>query len=291
MESLECYWPDRLNQVGHQFIVSHAVVGHVWQRYLDTVPVVEWAGRGHPRKTTDYDDFYIVTMAKRRRFESAKTLNANFLVASGVRICEQTVRNRLHAANIRARRPTVCLPLTPEHRRLRLAFAQEHRTVLMATLRSVVFTDKSKFCVDFHDGRRRVWRQKNERFRDCCILEHYRFGGPSVLIWGGIPYDGSTDLYIIQISVLTGVHYRDEILYEFVRPYAGALGEDFVFMDDNVRPHWARVVTEYLESEGIERMDWPSRSPDINLIEHVWDILQTLISARPVQPQTQEDLT
>ena len=112
-----------------------------------------------------------------------------------------------------------------------------------------------------------------------------------MLVWGVISYDGSTDLYIIQNGALTGVHYRDEILHELVRPYAGAVGEDFVVMDDNARPHRAYVVTEYLEREGIERMDWPARSADINPIEHVWDILQRRISARPVQPQTREDLT
>ena len=62
-------------------------------------------------------------------------------------------------------------------------------------------------------------------------------------------------------------------------------------MDDNARPHWARVVTEYLECEGIERMNWPARSPDINPIEHVWDILQRRISARLAEPQTRENLT
>ena len=277
--------------VGHQFNVSHTVVGRVWQRYLDTGSVDERAGRGRPRKTTDRDDRYIVNMAKRRRFESAKTLNADFLDASGVHICEQTVRNRLHAANIRARRPAVRPPLTPEHRRLRLTFSQDHRNIPLARLRSVLFTDESKFCVDFNDGRRRVWRQKNERFRDCCIQEHDRFGGPSVLVWGGVSYDGSTDLYIIQNGALTGVRYRDEILDAFVRPYAGAVGQDFVLVDDNARPHRARVVTEYLEREGIDRMNWPARSPDINPIEHVWDILQRQISARLVQPQTREDLT
>ena len=63
-------------------------------------------------------------------------------------------------------------------------------------------------------------RQKNERFRDCCILEHDRFDGPSVLVWGGISYDGSTDLYVVANGALTGVRYWDEILQEFVRPYA-----------------------------------------------------------------------
>ena len=38
-------------------------------------------------------------------------------------------------------------------------------------------------------------------------------------------------------------------------------------------------------------MNWPARSPDINPIEHVWDILQRRISARLVQSQTRGDLT
>ena len=111
------------------------------------------------------------------------------------------------------------------------------------------------------------------------------------LCGGGVSYDGSTDLYIIQNGALTGVRYCDEILDAFVRPYAGAVGQDFVLMDDNARPHRTRVVTEYLESEGIDRMNLPACSPDINPIEHVWDILQRRISARLVQPQTREDLT
>ena len=51
-------------------------------------------------------------------------------------------------------------------------------------------------------------------------------------------------------------------------------------MDDNARPHRAMVVNQYLERETIVRMDWPSRSPDLNPIEHAWDLLQRAISSR-----------
>jgi len=60
-------------------------------------------------------------------------------------------------------------------------------------------------------------------------------------------------------------------------------------MDDNAIAHRARIVQEYLQRETIERIDWPARSPDVNPIEHVWDMLQNLqtaISARAVQPQS-----
>jgi hypothetical protein len=58
-------------------------------------------------------------------------------------------------------------------------------------------------------------------------------------------------------------------------------------MDDNARPHRARVMDEYLEHQTIVRMGWPARSPDLN---PVWIMLQVAISRRPVQPATLQEL-
>jgi len=61
-------------------------------------------------------------------------------------------------------------------------------------------------------------------------------------------------------------------------------------MDDNARPHRARVVEQYLQDETTDHMDWPARSPDINPIEHAWDLPQPAVSARPVQPASFQEL-
>ena len=61
-------------------------------------------------------------------------------------------------------------------------------------------------------------------------------------------------------------------------------------MDDNARPHRAHITNACLECETIVRMDWPARPSDLNLIEHAWDILQHVISARHVQPRTLQEL-
>ncbi|GFX10090.1 transposable element Tc3 transposase [Trichonephila clavipes] len=47
---------------------------------------------------------------------------------------------------------------------------------------------------------------------------------------------------------------------------------------------------QLLESEDIERMDWPARSPDLNTIEHVWDFLGRRLAARTLPPVTIQEL-
>ncbi|KAI3368394.1 hypothetical protein L3Q82_008100 [Scortum barcoo] len=89
---------------------------------------------------------------------------------------------------------------------------------------------------------------------------------------------------------LTAIRYRDEILRPLVRPYAGAVGPGFLLMQDNARPHVAGVCQQFLQDEGIDAMDWPARSPDLNPIEHIWDIMSRSIHQRHVAPQTVQEL-
>ena len=61
-------------------------------------------------------------------------------------------------------------------------------------------------------------------------------------------------------------------------------------MNDNARAHRARLIDQYLEQATIVRMEWPARSPDLNPVEHAWDMLQTAVSSLPVQPASVQKL-
>ena len=154
---------------------------------------------------------------------------------------------------------------------MRLAWAQDHVTWTQNDWAPVLFTDESRFCVDFTDRHARVWRMPNERFAPVCVAEHDWFGGGSVMVWAGISAQLKTDLHIIDNGTLTALRYINEILDVYVRPYAGAVGENFILMDDSARANRAR-------------------SPDLNPIEHAWDMLQTAVSSRPVQPASVQEL-
>ena len=98
-----------INAVARAVGVSHSTISRLQARFLQTGQLQDRPRFGAPKKTTHHQDRYTAVTSRRNRFYSARKLFDQLFVNTGKRVSVLTIRNRLHARGLRARRPYVTL--------------------------------------------------------------------------------------------------------------------------------------------------------------------------------------
>ncbi|GFY11245.1 transposable element Tcb2 transposase [Trichonephila clavipes] len=154
----------------------------------------------------------------------------------------------------------------------------------------VLFSDESRFSLSSDCRRQLIWRESGTAYRPENIQEKDRYPTCSIMVWSGIMINGRTRLHVVANGTMTDQRYIDEVLLPHVRFFRGAVGDKFVFMDDNATCHRILAVQDCLDSESIQRLVWPARSPDLNPIENVWDVLGRQVAGRNYPPTNKNTL-
>ncbi|GFT80360.1 transposable element Tcb2 transposase [Trichonephila clavipes] len=202
--------------------------------------------------------------------------------------CCQTFEGR---RTIRTQTSCVCVPLTRQHRTARLQWCREHHNWTEQDRACVLFSDESRFSLSSDCRRQLIWRESGTAYRPENIQENDRYPTCSIMVWAGIMINGHTRLHVVANGTMTGQRYIDEVLLTHVRLFRGAVGDKFVFMDDNATCHRTLAVQVCLDSEGIQRLVWPARSPDLIPIENVWDAMERQVAGRNYPPTNKNTLT
>ena len=168
--------------VSRLFGCTRKTIERLRRRFHVTGNVTERPRSGKPRVNTAADDRYIVLQHLRNRRLTVAATGRQYSIHP------QTVRSRFrqNVQPIRAYRPYFSQILTRRHRMARQDWCRRHLHFRRADCNLILFFDECRFNRSHADGRERVYHHRGELFADGCVIERDRFGGGSVLVWGGI---------------------------------------------------------------------------------------------------------
>ena len=94
--------------VARHFQRHESTISRLLNRFQQTGNIADRPRSGRPRKTTPREDHFLTTPYRRDSRKYVRLLRN----ATNTRVCDRTVRNRLHAARLKACRSFVGIPLT-----------------------------------------------------------------------------------------------------------------------------------------------------------------------------------
>ncbi|GFU25035.1 transposable element Tcb1 transposase [Trichonephila clavipes] len=145
-------------------------------------------GRSHPPQcTTSREDRKVVRITVTDHSVTSRTMAQHIESVTNHSLSARTIQCRLQQSGLSAIRPLLGLPLTQNHRRLRRQCCDE-RNMWAAEWNKKVFTADSRICLQQHDGRIQVWRAREERMLNSCVMHRHTGPAPDIMIWGGIGY-------------------------------------------------------------------------------------------------------
>ena len=89
------------------------------------------------------------------------------------------------------------------------------------------------------------------------------------MIWGAVSYYGTVEVEGVK-GTMDARGYCELLEKTLLPAAADVLGENWTLMHDGASVHRANYTKNFLEEKNVKALDWPAKSPDLNVIENVW---------------------
>ncbi len=199
-------------------------------------------------------------------------------------ISERTTRRTLKQMGYSSRRPHRVPLLSAKNRKRRLQSTQARQNWTIEDWKNVAWSDESWFLLRQLDGRVRIWRKEHESMDPSCLVSMVQ-GGGGVMVWGIFYWQILGPLVSIEHRLNTTAYLS--IVADHVHPFMTTVypSSDGYFQQDNAPCHKAQIISDwFLEHDNeFTLLKWSPQSPDLNPIEHHWDVVEREIRILDVQ--------
>ena len=261
---------------------AHTSVGVArrWIKRLRASASPEDAPRsGRPRKTDALADAAIARASELDPFASNKAIRGQLQLS--VSAC--TVGRRLEEAELSSYFAAMKRHYTDEQRRARLSFANGYKHWTAEQWERVIFSDEVTIEGDGRKRRIRVRRPPNCRF-DPHYTQHSQIFTPSRHLFACFcsrgpgfceMYEGKLDGPALRGLLQRTVPETAADYYQTDPTKPGH--EQWWLLHDNSPQFKSRALQTWLHGQGINVLDWPPYSPDLNPIENLWPRVHALM--------------
>lgn len=265
----KCHKSER--EISKSLNVSKNCVHQTIKRYLETKDVREKVNsqRGRPRKTDSRTDRRLFSYVKKNRTATNEQIRLDLNLPIG----NSSISNRLLEKNLRSRTAAHKPLLTKKNMLTRDEWSREHLDWTEEKWDTTIFSDESSFQL-FSNRAVRVRRTTEEKFKPECTVPKVQKGGGSVMVWGCVSAKGCGELAFIEGTMNTDKYL--DVMENYLLPSKKKLfgrRKTWLYQQDNAPCHVSRKALAWFEQKRIPLLKWPARSPDMNPIEEIWDLL------------------
>jgi len=200
-----------------------------------------------------------------------------------------TIDRRLQEAGLFGRVALHKRKFNEEEKQKRLAFAHGYKGWTVEQWMKVLFSDEKIFLGEGFMGRVYVRRPVGEALNpDYCVDQNPH--PVNVKVWACLCGKGLGYMYIFNkklnaklLQEILGTHLIESAALHFDVKHA----EAWWFLQDNDPKHTSGLIQTSLFNHGIQCMDFPPYSPDLNIIENVWNDMARRVEKRPASTMEQ----